>query len=300
MPLGKNSDAGDYVKDFAKSNAPQFKGKSKEKRRKMAIAAYLDNKEESTMKTFFDIREQLNEAAEIVTEREDTASNVAKALKKMGVKYDRKKENDIISKIPKVLDSMRLSPGAKRMLLRDRDFISDVLDSLGEALDPKKQAELDRAKAAFFAKGRKITKAKEPVKAPGYHGLDDVGKDMHGILPQSDTKRLPRGKKVKSMGSKALQKNSTNEGYGGTSFSMKAMSKMKPQEKEKPPFNNPKPINKDPKDKFGNPIKNRARHLARAAARSLLNNSKNEGYVSHAQRKAVWATKADGGKGYKK
>ena len=42
MPLGKNADAGDYVKDFYKSKAPQFKGKSKNKRRQMAIAAYLD------------------------------------------------------------------------------------------------------------------------------------------------------------------------------------------------------------------------------------------------------------------
>lgn len=33
--------AGEYVKDFYKSDAPQFKGKSKEKRQKMAIAAYL-------------------------------------------------------------------------------------------------------------------------------------------------------------------------------------------------------------------------------------------------------------------
>ena len=38
-------DAGDYVKDFQKSDAPQFKGKSKEKRRKIAIAAYLDAKD---------------------------------------------------------------------------------------------------------------------------------------------------------------------------------------------------------------------------------------------------------------
>ena len=30
-----------YIKDFAKSDAPQFKGKSKEKKREMAIAAKL-------------------------------------------------------------------------------------------------------------------------------------------------------------------------------------------------------------------------------------------------------------------
>ena len=44
--LGKNADAGDYIDDFMKSDAPQFKGKSKEKIRKMAIAAYLDAKDE--------------------------------------------------------------------------------------------------------------------------------------------------------------------------------------------------------------------------------------------------------------
>ena len=42
----KKHDAGDYVKDFQKSKAPQFKGKSKKKKREMAIAAYLDAKEE--------------------------------------------------------------------------------------------------------------------------------------------------------------------------------------------------------------------------------------------------------------
>ena len=37
----KKADMGDVVKDFYKSKAPQFKGKSKEKRREMAIAAKL-------------------------------------------------------------------------------------------------------------------------------------------------------------------------------------------------------------------------------------------------------------------
>lgn len=42
--LGAGANAGDYIKDFEKSDAPQFAGKSKEKRRKMALAAFL-NKE---------------------------------------------------------------------------------------------------------------------------------------------------------------------------------------------------------------------------------------------------------------
>ena len=43
--LGKNADMGDYIDDFKKSDAPQFKGASDEKRRQMAIAAYLDQKD---------------------------------------------------------------------------------------------------------------------------------------------------------------------------------------------------------------------------------------------------------------
>jgi hypothetical protein len=37
----KKEKMGDVIKDFYKSDAPQFKGKSKEKRRQMAIAAKL-------------------------------------------------------------------------------------------------------------------------------------------------------------------------------------------------------------------------------------------------------------------
>ena len=40
--LTKKSDVGDFVDDFKKSKAKQFQGKSKEKIRQMAVAAYLD------------------------------------------------------------------------------------------------------------------------------------------------------------------------------------------------------------------------------------------------------------------
>ena len=42
----KKADMGDVVKDFYKSDAPQFKGKSKTKRREMAIAAKLQADED--------------------------------------------------------------------------------------------------------------------------------------------------------------------------------------------------------------------------------------------------------------
>ncbi len=43
--LGPDADVGDYIEDFKDSDAPQFKGKNKKKRREMAIAAALSEKE---------------------------------------------------------------------------------------------------------------------------------------------------------------------------------------------------------------------------------------------------------------
>jgi len=39
--LTKKNDVGDYVDDFKKSDAKQFKGKSDKKKKQMAVAAYL-------------------------------------------------------------------------------------------------------------------------------------------------------------------------------------------------------------------------------------------------------------------
>jgi hypothetical protein len=50
MDMSK-ADMGDVIKDFQKSDAPQFAGKSKEKRREMAIAAKMKS-EETTVKSY--------------------------------------------------------------------------------------------------------------------------------------------------------------------------------------------------------------------------------------------------------
>ena len=65
-------------------------------------------------------------------EREDTATQVARELKKMGVKSNAK-EADIIKKIPDVLKKMGL--GNNKLIKRDPDFIGDVLDSMNEEFD---------------------------------------------------------------------------------------------------------------------------------------------------------------------
>jgi hypothetical protein len=53
--LGPNSKPETYIKDFSKSKAPQFKGKSAEKKRQMAIAAYMSNKNEAAKPDYIDL-----------------------------------------------------------------------------------------------------------------------------------------------------------------------------------------------------------------------------------------------------
>ena len=45
--LDPKSDVSDWIEDFMKSDAPQFKGKSKEERKKMALAAYYSAREKA-------------------------------------------------------------------------------------------------------------------------------------------------------------------------------------------------------------------------------------------------------------
>jgi hypothetical protein len=246
---------------------------------------------------------------------------------------------------------------------------------------PAQREDTSAAVKAFLAKGGKIKKL-PPAKAQGYHGKDDPGADMHGMMDKGDTKKIGTRKKVKSMGAtqvdelskdtkksyikksaddmskqadkmaragrddgkmdKAVRKfvnrrkgiaravdsvdidnrsedaeffvprpaaikkrnaqkppknpNSASaaaknrnaddrrrKGIHGRGFlesvdeAKRTVTIDKPDRltslrvsKDKPPFDNAKPINKNPKDKFGNPIKNRAKSLARAAARKAV------------------------------
>ena len=74
--LGKNADMGDYIDDFKNSDSPQFKGKSKEKRKEMAIAAYLSRNEEM----------ELNEKIEALVNKAKKTGMPYGILKKV---YDR-------------------------------------------------------------------------------------------------------------------------------------------------------------------------------------------------------------------
>src|SRR6056300_1562446 len=73
MPLSVSDGLSAWIKDFMKSDAPQFKGKTKEEIVKMAIAAYTDAggklKKEGKMKNFKAIREQLNKVIRVSEEK---------------------------------------------------------------------------------------------------------------------------------------------------------------------------------------------------------------------------------------
>tara|TARA_Y100000389_G_scaffold146640_1_gene145377 strand:+ start:90 stop:1100 length:1011 start_codon:yes stop_codon:yes gene_type:complete len=177
---------------------------------------------------------------------------------------------------------------------------------------------------AFLAKGGKIKKL-PPAKAQGYHGKDDPGKDVHGVMDKPDTKRMGTRKKVKSMEAmiptdkgpfgiqpkaavKVIKKGKevkevsqdTKKSYikkavndvdnrsfaqglrdknpTYTSADSKNNRKIKNRraginraleaKETDPPFDDAKKISTTPsKDQFGNIIKNRAKHLARQAAK---------------------------------
>ena len=79
---------GDWVKDFQDSDAPQFKGKSKEKKRQMAVAAKLGAEREAGMREETDLEEamELDEAS--VTPGDLKAQAEGKKAARKGQKYN--------------------------------------------------------------------------------------------------------------------------------------------------------------------------------------------------------------------
>ena len=92
----KKADMGDVVKDFYKSDAPQFIGKSKKKRRQMAIAAKLSANESTgdLHDRLYDLEAALRSAREITKQIKyaDTHMTVIGELEalaeKVGLKLD--------------------------------------------------------------------------------------------------------------------------------------------------------------------------------------------------------------------
>jgi hypothetical protein len=91
--LGKNSDVGDYIDDFRKSDAKQFQGKSKKKRDQMAKAAFL-SKEEQALE---EIDNLMNETGQKISKKNmDDYKRLNELVKAalMGPINEKKKDHD--------------------------------------------------------------------------------------------------------------------------------------------------------------------------------------------------------------
>ena len=217
------------------------------------------------MKTFFELRE-----ANIVKSADKKPENFTKADGTMGT---------------------RMVPTTKRS--KEEGYVSAaqrkaVHASKADNKKSKKEDATSDAIAAFKAKGGKIKKL-APGKAAGYHGKDDPGADVHGMISRGDTKDMGTRKKVKSMARENFQVQKYTDGkkdgpaksFGGSLKKATAhASKMKNSgagdhrvhketNETEPPFDNAVLRSKKPaKDQYGNIIKNRAASLARKAAKA--------------------------------
>lgn len=69
--LGKNADAGTWIKDFVDSDNPKFAGKSKEKRKQMALAAYYAKQRNEEL--------DVNEVLDYISEDAEALEELSKA-----------------------------------------------------------------------------------------------------------------------------------------------------------------------------------------------------------------------------
>ena len=110
MPLDPKDGIGSYIKDFKKSKAPQFKGKSKKKRQQMAVAAYLDAKRGpqeaklagSSLKLFGQNNRD-GSKPELDRDKPTFAKLRKKAIQKKNIKktqsaFDKHNKDDVLSK----------------------------------------------------------------------------------------------------------------------------------------------------------------------------------------------------------
>ncbi len=224
----------------------------------------------------------------------------------------------------------------KKLRKRNIDKFGDHSPKGVDKMGNRKEDSSDAVKA-FLAKGGKIKKL-PAAKAQGYHGKDDPGKGMHGMMDKPDTKAMGTRKKVKSMEATQVDEISkdTKKSYikkaaddmskqadrmaraqRGDGKMDKAVNKFVNRRKgiaraveakeTEPPFDNAKKISTTPtKDQFGNVIKNRAKSLARAAAKTaggdMGDKPKKEGLWDNirARRAAGKPKKKPGQKGYPK
>ena len=165
------------------------------------------------MKTFDKIREgyvsyaQQKAAHASMAERgkkkkkEDTSDSVKELDTSTLVSYRKKANKQRFSSDKKTSQrTTGVDMANKKLRARNIDKFGKHSPKGVDKMGNPKEDTSDAVKA-FLAKGGKIKKL-PPAKAQGYHGKDDPGKDVRGMLDKPDTKKSVMGtrKKAKSMG----------------------------------------------------------------------------------------------------
>jgi len=209
MPLDPKDGIGSYIKDFRKSKAPQFKGKSKKKRQQMAVAAYLDAKRGpqeaklagSTLKLFGQNNRD-GSKPELDRDKPTFAKLRKKAIQKKNIKktqsaYDKHNKDDVLSK-----------HGFKRPMM---DNVKEGSYKVSIAGLPDMYMD-DKTPGALLQKLRKIVKQPSLIQ---------------------DLERTTDAKKRKAFRQKAQGREVTEYQYDyGTPESVKLMRKITPGQNE--------------------------------------------------------------------
>ena len=201
------------------------------------VAAVLKRQNEGKMKTFDDLRAELAEGKAAIaiakkekgelSEREDTAAQVARALKKMGMNK-KHKETDITKKIPGVLKSM----GLNKNIANDRDFLGDVLDDvmeMKEEMDPTDHVkEKDGMFCVMNADGSEAKKFDNKDDADQY-AIDNHDKLMATAQKEDsdykvDGRRVSFREKAKKLGYVKTKDDDVEDTIEGKEIDTKAMS----------------------------------------------------------------------------
>ena len=231
MPLKVSDGIGAWIKDFQKSDAPQFKGKSKDERRDMAVAAYLTAKrgplkdedvrqEAMTAKQKADMDRAMAAfrkrggrvkklppgRAQGAHGKDDPAAGMRGMLDRGDTKKfkTRKKIRSMGESVMEAIDpKMRKVKQLATLGLVGKSDVNKLMMAM-KSMDAGKEVKPQHRKIIFDAFGDLIDlvtgdtqvfqKAKKKVKEQYDYGTDDSVKHMKKVTPgQTNEKKLMKG-----------------------------------------------------------------------------------------------------------
>jgi len=221
MPLDPKDGIGSYIKDFKKSKAPQFKGKSVKKRRDMAIAAYLDAKRGpqeaklagNTLKLFGQMNRGVKELS-------------------MKKKFQAKLQRGLVGPSDKAKPDMFRTTGKRA---KEIDRIAKILTTVAKADDTRKELikrALTKEETNFKVEIEGLPTMYMKAKTPG-----ELKQQLRKIVKQpsliKDVDRIEKAKVRKAFRQKAQGREVAEYMYDyGTPESVKLMKKQTPGQNE--------------------------------------------------------------------